>query len=229
MGFSFYCGFGVGVCVGVCVVVVEVVVLCWLLLFADQVRVRVLFGRVEIFLTAFLVFLCWALVLFPVGDVLVAGVVAGVVSAWVDDVPWFKGVVNGLSFGLGVVAACGVVAGLGAGVASVILAGMVFEFVNMLVLSVGFRIFEGMRFRESLFEWWSGSALFVWSGVVGVVLAGVWLNFSWLWPGVFAFLILSLHPKYSVFSGGSLLRGSWHTEFGISESRPRLSVLRSHF
>jgi len=205
-----------------------IVLLCWVLLLADQVRVKVRFGRVDMFITGFLVFFVFALFVFGAEAAFVSGLIAAGAAAVTDEGSWWKRGVNALSFGLSVLAACGT-AVLVPGVGGVLLAGVVFEFVNMGVLAVAFRFLAGMSFVESLSEWVMTGWLMVLGSFVGVGLGMVFVDAPLLWPFVGGAALVVLKPVYFVFSGGSLLRGSWHTGFGTSLFHSRLFALRSRF
>lgn len=205
-----------------------IVLLSWVLLLADRVRIQVRFGRATMFVTGFLMFFVFALFVVGVQDALFAGLIASGATAILDDNGWVKRLVNGLSFGLSVVAAS-VVAWLLPGVGGVLAGGLVFELVNMVVLSVAFRFALGMSFGESVVEWLDTLWLMTLGVVAGVGLGWVFVEAPLLWPLVGGVALLLIKPVYFVFSGGSLLRGSWHTGLDISLSHSRLSALRSRF
>lgn len=231
MGVEDDCGYCVGVDFDDCVdggALMVIVLLSWILLLADQVRMRVRFGLVDMFITGFLLFFVFSLYVVGVEETLYAGLVAAGATAVLDEGSWVKRGVHGLSFGLSVLAGCGVASVL-PGVGGVLSAGVMFEFVNMLVLAVAFKFILNMSFVESLSEWFNTGWLMVLGSFVGVGLGVVFLQAPYVWPLVGGVSLLLIKPVYFVFSGGSLLHGSWHTGLGISLSRSRLSVLHSRF
>lgn len=206
-----------------------ILVLAIILIAADQVRVRVQFGRGAQFLTGFSVALFASLLLLPVQDVVIAAVIASVMSVFFESNAWIKRVVNAASFTAASVAACGWVYLFGNDLAGLVAAGVIFEVVNFASLGVAFVTKEHMTLGELADEWPSTAYLAILAPFVGFGIGWLLLNAPLLFPLLMGGLIVGLRPGYFVFAGKSLLRGSWHTTPDTFQSLSKLSPIHNHF
>lgn len=206
-----------------------ILILAAILIAADQVRVRVQFGRSAQFLTLFSTALFCALTVLPVEQVVVSAVIASVGSMFFESNEWIKRVVNAASFTAASVASCAWVYFFGNDLAGLVAAGVIFEVVNFTSLGIAFVTKEKMTLGELADEWPSTAYLAILSPFIGFGVGWILLNVPVLFPLLMGGLILVLRPGYFVFVERSLLRGSWHTTPDTFQSLSKLSPIHNHY
>lgn len=207
----------------------EILILAIVLMAADQVRVKIQFGKAAQFLTGFSVALFGCLTAFDVGTVFAAAVTASIFTVFFETNAWIKRVVNAASFVAASAAACGWVYYFGNDLAALVAAGLMFEVVNFTTLGFAFVFREHMTLGELANEWPSTAYLALFAPFVGFLFGEVLLQVPILFPFIMGGLIAFLKPSYVVFSGTSLLRGSWHTTPDTFQSLSKLSPTHNRY
>lgn len=200
-----------------------------ILLAADFVRVRITVGPTAQTYTMFSISLLALLTAFPASVVTPAAVVAATVSVFFESNELHKRLFNAVSFAAASVAACLFVSMAGNGFAEILAAGVIFEFINYVVVSIGLLIYKQAKVSLLLYEWASTAYLAIIAPILGFVSAFVFMHHPALIPFVFAALILVIMPEYRLSFGKLPLRGSWHTKPGTYQSPSKLYQDHSHF